>query len=176
MGKILVFFGVCVVVLGVFLLARVSARTSGQDSANIRKRFLGTWKLVSTEEKLKDGTARAYKDTGPNGVGYLMYSADGHMCAVLTNPDRPKWDEPPTTAQKLAAIDGLAAYCGTFKIDEANHVMLHYPALAWMPNYVGTEQRRPYRFEGNRLIFSDRAGQLDEPDVERWTITWEKAQ
>ena len=38
-----------------------------------------------------------------------------HMCAVMTNPDRPRWDAPPTTAQKVAAIDGLAAYCGALR-------------------------------------------------------------
>ena len=114
----------------------VSAQGSG-DSA-IRERFLGTWKLVSTEERLKDGSVRPYPDVGPHGVGYLMYTPDGYMCAVLTNPDRPKWDEPPTTAQKTAAIEGMAAYCGSFKIDEANHVMLHYPEVAWNPAWVSS--------------------------------------
>lgn len=131
-----------------------------QDSRYVRSQFLGTWKLVSTEDRLKDGTVRPYKDVGPHGVGYLLYAADGHMCAELTNPDRPKWDDPPTAAQKIAAIEGLAAYCGTFKIDE--FLMVHYPDVAWMPSYVGTEQRRPYRFENNLLIFSDKTGVMTD--------------
>jgi hypothetical protein len=144
-----------------------------RTTASTRSQFLGTWKLVSSEEKLKDGTVRPFKELGPHGVGYLMYAADGHMCAVLTNPDRPKWDDPPTAEQKIAAIEGLAAYCGRFEIDEVNHVMWHYPELAWKPDYVGTQQARPYRFDGDRLIFSGAAPE-DSPDAERWTIVWVK--
>jgi hypothetical protein len=41
---------------------------------------------------------------------------------------------------------------------------------------VGTKQRRPYRFEGDRLIFSDKqAPEEDDHTVDRWTIVWEKS-
>ncbi len=142
-------------------------------TASVRSQFLGTWNLVSSEEKLKDGTVRPFKELGPHGVGYLMYAADGHMCCVLTNPDRPRWDDPPTAAQTIAAIEGLAAYGGRFEIDEVNHVMWHYPEVAWKPDYVGTKQARPYRFDGDRLIFSDKAPE-DSQGVDRWTIVWAK--
>jgi hypothetical protein len=33
----------------------------------------------------------------------------------------------------------------------------------WTPNFVGTKQRRPYRFKGNRLIFSGKQA-ADEDD------------
>jgi hypothetical protein len=145
-----------------------------RTNASVRNQFLGTWKLVSSEEKLQDGTVRPFKELGPHGVGYLIYAADGHMCCVLTNPDRPKWDDPPTAEQKTAAIDGLAAYSGRFEIDEVNHEMWHYPEVAWNPDYVGTKQVRPYSFEGNRLIFSGKAPEAS-PDVDRWTIVWVKA-
>jgi hypothetical protein len=144
-------------------------------TATVRSQFLGTWKLVSSEEKLKDGTIRPFQELGPHGVGYLMYAADGHMCCLLTNPDRPRWDDPPTAAQKTAAIEGLAAYCGRFEIDEVNHVMWHYPELAWKPDYVGSRQARPYRLDGDRLTLSAQAPD-DSPGVDRWTIVWEKVQ
>jgi Lipocalin-like domain len=144
-----------------------------QAAASARSQFLGTWKLVSSEDKLKDGTVRPFKELGPHGVGYLMYAADGHMCAVLTNPDRPKWDDPPTAAQKTAAVEGLTAYCGRFEIDEVSHVMWHYPELAWRPDWVGTKQARPYRFDGDRLIFSGKAAEGSH-GVDRWTIVWVK--
>jgi hypothetical protein len=151
-----------------------SSPQPSQVSASVRRQFVGTWKLVSTEEKLKDGSVRPFKEVGPRGAGYLMYSDDGYMCAALMNPDRPRWDDPPTAAQKIAAIEGFAAYCGRFEIDSVNHVMWHYPDLAWKPNYVGTKQSRPYRFEGNRLILSDKMPLEDEGEVEHWTIVWEK--
>jgi hypothetical protein len=143
-------------------------------NVSARSQFLGAWKLVSSEEKLKDGTVRPFKELGPHGAGYLSYAADGHMCCVLTDPDRPKWDDPPTDAQKTAAIEGLVAYGGRYEIDTAKHEMLHYPEVAWKPDYVGTKQVRPYRFDGDRLIFSGTAPE-DSPEVDRWTIVWAKA-
>jgi hypothetical protein len=64
---------------------------------------------------------------------------------------------------------------GRFEVDEVNHSMWHYPDLALDPNFVGTKQRRPYRFEGKRLIFSDKqAPEEDNQNVDRWTIVWGK--
>jgi len=144
-------------------------------SPNAQVQFVGTWKLVSTEEKLKDGTSRPYQDVGAQGTGYLIYTADGHMCAELTGADRPKWNVPATSAQKNAALDSFSAYCGRFEVDEVNHVMWHYPDVALDPNFVDTKQRRPYRFEGNRLIFSGKqAPDEDDQTVDRWTIVWER--
>ena len=149
----------CIVLTGMSLIsgalaaARHSFSEQIQGSSNAQAQFVGAWKLVSTEEKLKDGTSRPYQDVGAHGTGYLMYSADGHMCAELSGADRGKWNVPPTTGQKAAAVDTFSAYCGRFEVDEVNHVMWHYPELALDPNFVATKQRRPYRFEGNRLIF-----------------------
>ena len=169
------------IVLTVFILLTaliVAAHSFGapfREPPTAQSRFLGTWKLVSTEEKLKDGSSRPYTDIGPNGEGYLVYTPDGHMCAVLARPNRPKWDNPPSAAQKIAAIEGLASYCGAYEIDEANHVMWHYPEIAWDPGFAGTKQPRPYRFEKNQLIFSGQPLPNEGQNVIQWTIVWEKA-
>ena len=153
-----------------------AARGQQSDASSVRSRFIGTWKLVGAWEKLKDGTTRPYKDLGPKGQGYLMYSADGHMCAQLMNPDRPRWSDPPTAEQKVASVDGFVGYCGRFEIDEANHVMVHYPEVAWKPNYVGTRQARPYTFEGDHLVYSAHTPRDGAPEVEQWRIEWEKVE
>jgi hypothetical protein len=46
------------------------------------------------------------------------------------------------------------------------------PEVTWMPNYVGTKQEWPYRFDGEFLTFSGKA--TDQPGVESWAITWRK--
>lgn len=149
------------------------AQSPSTEHRSVRDRIVGTWKLVSTEEKLRDGTTRPYPDIGPNAVGYLMYTADGHMCASLMKPSRPLWHrEYPTDAEKISAGSGFTAYCGTYAVDEKNGVIIHYPEVSYSPNYLGTQQRRPYRFEGGRLIFSAVEA---NGDVQSWKITWEKA-
>jgi hypothetical protein len=146
-----------------------------QNRPNGPKSFVGTWKLVSTEEKLRSGGTRPYKDLGANATGYIMYTADGHMCATLMKPGRPNWQsemDEGTDAEKISAASGYTAYCGTYKVDEKNHIVWHFPEMSLYPNFIGTEQKRPYRFEGNRLILSDA---VSEGEVDRWTIVWEKA-
>jgi hypothetical protein len=157
---------------------RVSAGefSSGSgESGSMRDRFLGAWELVTTEQRLTDGSKRPYRQAGPNGKGYLIYTADGHMCGELMNPDRPVWKDrrSPSDAEKASAIDGLIAYCGRYEIDETNKVIYHYPEVAWSPNYVGTKQARPYKFNGDLLTFSGKV--VDEPGVESYSITWRKA-
>lgn len=144
------------------------------NTQSVRERLVGTWLLVSTEEHLKDGTTRPYKDVGTNGRGYLVYTADGHMCADLMNADRPKWKDEakPTDAEKINAIEGFAGYCGRYEVDQENRVVYHYPEVAWTPNYVGTKQKRPYSFEKDLLVFAGKQGA--NPEVESWRIVWRK--
>jgi hypothetical protein len=154
----------------VILLISAAAQQSQMakpEQLDVRNQFIGTWKLVSTAERTKDGSVRPYKFIGPQGVGYLIYTADGHMCAELVNPNCRKWDRPPTAEQKISAIDGFGGYCGRYRIDAVNHVMFHYPEVASKPSYLNSEQRRPYKLENGYLTFSDKAGPDDEPDVEQ---------
>jgi hypothetical protein len=145
-----------------------------QSEAEIRDRIVGTWKLVSTEQTLKDGTTRPYPQCGPHGKGFIMYSRDGYMCADLVNPDRPKWVDPlhPTTEEKIAAADGTFAYCGRYEIDVKNSRLVHLPEVATGRGFEGSRQIRPYKFEGGRLVLGDVETQI--PEVVRWKIVWEK--
>ena len=147
----------------------------GQTESDIRDRIVGTWKLVSTEETMKDGSTRPYPQYGAHAKGFLMYQRDGYMCADLVNPDRLKWADPahPTPEEKLAAADGTFAYCGRYEIDVKQKRIVHLPEMATDPSFVGSRQIRPYIFEGDRLVFSDL--EKNDPSVARWKIVWEKA-
>ncbi len=160
------------------LLACVSCApwARAETEAEIRDRIVGTWRLVSTEETLKEGTRRPMPSFGPRGKGFLMYQRDGFMCADLVNPDRPKWADPEHTTpeEKAAAADGSFAYCGRYEIDVKLRQIVHLPEVATNPGYVGSRQIRPYTFENGRLVLGD--VEKDDPEVARWKIVWEKAQ
>ena len=158
-----------------FGLVLWAASAFTQTESEIRDRLVGTWKLVSTEETMKDGGTRPMPSYGANGKGFLMYLRDGYMCADLVNPDRPKWVDPvhATLEEKLAAADGTFAYCGRYEINAEQKQIIHLPEVATDPGYVGSRQIRPYLFAGGRLILSD--VEKDDPTVARWKIVWEKA-
>jgi hypothetical protein len=164
----------CMMVLLGFAICFASA--FAQSESEIRGRIAGTWRLVSTEETLKDGTARPFPSFGRHAKGLLIYTRDGYMCAQLVNPDRQKWADPqkPTPEEKIAAADGSFAYCGRYEIDTKLQQIVHLPEVATDPGYIGSRQIRPYTFQDGRLIFSD--VEKSDPAVARWRIVWEKAQ
>ncbi len=152
----------------------VVGQSEGQTASDIRDRIVGTWKLVSTEQIMKDGSTRPDPSFGAHAKGFLMYQRDGYMCANLVNPDVPKWADPahPTKEEKLVAIDGAFSYCGRYEIDVKQKQIIHLPEVATDPGYVGSRQIRPYTFQDGRLVLSD--VEKDDPAVARWKIVWEK--
>jgi hypothetical protein len=123
---------------------------------------------------MKDGSTRAYPDVGPHGQGFLIYTADGYMCAQLMKPDRPQWkdENQPTDAEKISAFDGFSSYCGPYEVNESEAVVYHLPKTASFPGFVGTRQRRPATLRGDVLTFADK--ETEEPGVESWVIVWRK--
>jgi hypothetical protein len=172
------------------LLTSVAALTNAQTTSSapveyrpqssIREYFLGTWKLISTENKYPDGHTTPYPDLGPDATGFLMYTPSGHMCAQLMKPGRPRWaeDSTPTTAEAVSALDGFISYCGTFEILENEHTVVHHPETAWSPNWPRTIQERPYHLVSqDRFFFRGvkREKQKDGTEIPViWTITWER--
>lgn len=139
-------------------LISLSLAALGQTQAKSAKQdLIGTWRLVSTEEKLRDGRTRPYPDLGDKATGYLMYGADGRMCVAMMRLGRANWrhdESSGSNEEKIESASGFSSYCGNYDVDERQHVVTHYPEVSFYPNFIGTAQKRPYRLEGNRLTFS----------------------
>jgi len=167
-------------------VASTPAQTTAPASAEyqlqgtIRNYFLGAWKLVSTEIRYPDGHTTPYPDLGPDAVGFLLYTSDGHMCAQLMKPGRPKWAdaERPTAAEAESALNGFNSYCGTFEIRESERTIIHHPETAWSPGWVGSEQARPYHLVNQNRFYFRGEDEIEQKDGTRsvitWTITWER--
>ena len=80
------------------------------------------------------------------------------MCAELMNSDRPKSADPrhSTSDEKIAVAEGSFAYCGRYEIDARQDWIVNQPVVAADPGYVGSRQVWPFRFDGGRLILSDK--------------------
>jgi hypothetical protein len=51
-----------------------AASAFSQTASEIRDRIVGTWKLVSAVDIMKDGTTRPFPIYGPHGKGFLMFA------------------------------------------------------------------------------------------------------
>jgi hypothetical protein len=164
------------VVLSILLLAAYALAQTAAPAPTVAQ-LLGTWRLVSIEDTMKDGKVQPSAQFGPHPQGFIMYEPDGHMCATIANGDRPAWKDPAkaTDAEKIAYYDTFIAYCGTFKLDGATSTVTHFPSVAWTPAYVGSTQPRPFRLEGNRLIITAKHG-ISDTAIQQRVLVWERAQ
>lgn len=113
----------------------------------------GTWKFESMVVKTECGkTVYPY---GERLFGMLIYTAGGHMSALLMNPDRKNFasdDLKAGTAEEIKqAYEKFDAYCGTYTIDEEKGTVTHHVEGAKFPNWVGTDQVRYFELKGDRL-------------------------
>jgi hypothetical protein len=117
------------------------------EQAQVRKQFLGVWKLVSYDWTDKASGQVSYP-FGDHPVGRITYDDAGRMSAQLMRPGR----------KALEAADGYISYFGTFDIDEPARTVIHHVEGALIPSWVGTDLRRDYEFTGNRLILTAAEG------------------
>ena len=111
--------------------------------------------MVDLVEKYTDEGGVEYP-FGERVAGMLLYSADGAMAAVVGRADQPilKMD---LLAGTVAASDRELAgafrsaygFAGTFEVEGER--IRHRISVSTMPNWVGTEQERPYTIEGEVL-------------------------
>lgn len=133
--------------------------------------FVGTWKLISWEATKPDGTI--HYPYGRDVVGYLIYSADGHMAVEIMDPDRRQSDLhfplEAASAQTLPDPDRARAYstylsyCGTYSVQ--GDKITHHVKAGLIPGWTGSEQVRAFAFDHDRLILGGG----------RQKLTWERA-
>jgi hypothetical protein len=71
-------------------------------------------------------------------------------------PDRPTFQSASSgrgsAEEKIAAFDGFIAYYGTYVVNEKDHSVIHHVEASLYPNWVGSDQRRLYKFSEGKLI------------------------
>jgi hypothetical protein len=115
-------------------------------------RLLGTWKLISAVREEKPSGIRTDL-FGPDPVGFLNYCGDGRMLTLIVRGDRKRPAGYPISLEDAAALfRGLMSYSGTWELrgDE----VFHYVDASANEIWTGSEQRRFYKLDGNRLSLS----------------------
>ena len=116
-------FASVVAVLAIAALGGYWPAAAGQDKSQreLRKPFVGSWRLVSIEGG-NNPTTRGSKPTG-----IIMYDAQGNMAAQI-QPDRPRptYTGTPSLEQMAERMRGYTAYFGTYTIDEKAGTVTHH--------------------------------------------------
>ena len=90
---------------------------------------VGTWRLKSFVREII-GTGERYNELGDHPQGFLGYSSDGRMYAILVAGDRVKpQEEAPTDEERVKLHKSMIAYAGTYTIDSGK--VVHHVDISW---------------------------------------------
>ena len=135
--------------------------------------LVGTWKLKSYVREVA-ATGERYNERGEHPNGYLSYSADGRMYAIITWENRitPR-DVVPTDEERIKLFSTMISYAGTYTFDAEK--VVHHVDISWNQNWTGTDQVRFYKLDGNTLtITSALSRNFTDGREGRSILVWEK--
>jgi hypothetical protein len=132
-----------ILLLAIMMVAATAARA---DDDALRKQVVGLWTLVSViyeDQETKERTPVL----GEKPRGRQIATADGRWLALVTAEGRPV---PKTDEQRAQALRTMISYSGRYRVEKGR--VITKVEIAWNEAWVGGEQIRFIRFEGDRLF------------------------
>ena len=149
------------------LLAAVPARA---DDASDREKIVGTWKLVSVVYEDQESKART-PVLGQHPKGYQIATPEGRWLALVTADGR---KVPQTDEERAQALRTMISYSGRYRVEGGK--VITKVEVAWNEAWVGGEQVRFIRFEGDLLHIE--SPPMPHPnrnnEVVRVIVIWER--
>jgi hypothetical protein len=120
----------------------------------------GRWKLITAEDIRADGSVARYP-WGRKPIGAIV--VEGGYCYVqIMSGDVPSFTPGKPIGEQMTAalLSTYIAYSGACTINETDGSLSLKVDSAWRPDYVGTDQKRFFKFDNGRLIFGPAVGSL----------------
>jgi len=140
--------------------------------ANDNAKILGIWKLVSFEAEIQ-ATGQKEPLMGQHPTGYVIFTPEGRAMFMLTGEGRMA---PKTTEDRANLLNTLVAYTGMYRLEEDKWITKI--DVAWNPEWIGTEQTRSFKIDGDHLQVITTWGIAPNwPDkgMQRRILTFERA-
>ena len=151
------------------LLAAVPARA---DDKSDREKIVGTWKLVSVVYEDQETKART-PVYGEHPKGYQIATPEGRWLALVTAEGR---KVPQTDEDRAQALRTMISYSGRYRVEGGKVVTK--VEVAWNEAWVGGEQTRFIRFEGDDLLHIE-SPPMPHPNVNnavvRVIVSWARS-
>jgi hypothetical protein len=149
------------------------ARTPESLAASL----IGTWDLVSREDRTPSGELRIDPALGPDPVALLYYDRSGHFAAQFMKRQRDAATvcEPARSGPNNSrARGGYDAYFGTYAVDDATGIVTQRLVGALSPENVGMVVTRAMTVTGDALVLHlETTTTAGEPVVR--TLKWRRA-
>lgn len=135
--------------------------------SELAKEIVGGWTLVAAQMRFEDGAATDMH--GPEPLGSVLFT-DKRMSAIITQRSRPA-----RTDDSLGDLfKTMLAYTGTYGI-EGDELVTAVDA-AWVPEWVGTTQRRVIEIAGDTLLIrtARQPNPMQQGKVMTGVLTWRR--
>jgi hypothetical protein len=120
----------------------------------------GRWRLLSAEDVRADGTVARYP-WGRHPVGAIVVES-GFCYVQIMSGDVPAFPagRPINEQMTAALLSTYIAYSGACTVNDTEGSVTLKVESAWRPDYVGTDQKRFFKFDNGKLIFGPATGSL----------------
>ena len=136
--------------------------------------LIGTWRLKGAARLDDDGNRHPPSAGWDAPSGYLIYTPDGRMMAILSTGARDAIGYPDIDdAKRIGAHKSMVAYTGMYEF-HGDHV-LHHVDIAWIPDWQGDIQKRFVDLDGDRLTLTTPFGRRPDGSMARFELQWERA-
>ena len=113
--------------------------------------LVGPYRLVAVEHHADDGEVGYPFGSAPKG--FIVYTVEGCMSAVLMRADRPLFAAgdilAATDAERVAAFSSSSAYAGRYEVLDDR--IVHHLEVTTYPNWSGTDQVREFDVSDTHL-------------------------
>ena len=107
--------------------------------------LVGTWKLVSWQVIVENEPPQNVFGTHPKG--FLVLTREGRSIVLTTAENRPAGMK---DSDRAALHKSMLAYSGKYRVE--GHDFITVVDVSWNEEWNGTEQRRHFRIEGDKLF------------------------
>ena len=142
--------------------------------AQTHDRLAGTWKLVSVSSSTAAGE-RNDTPFGPSPAGFLTYTQDGRMTAMISYGGRKRLsssDARSAPAEEQAeAFRTFVAYAGRYTLN--GDKVIHHVEISSIQNWVDTDLIRSIKFEGERIVLLTPPTSVDGK-IQTFELIWQR--
>ncbi len=143
----------------------------------LASQLIGTWRLISREDRTAAGERRIDPGLGADPVAILVYDTAGNFAAQFMKRDRSRdavADVGRAGVNNSAAVNGYDAYFGKYTVDEASRSVTQVLDGALSPGDVGKMVTREMGVDGDTLTIELATTSADGEPVTR-TLTWRRS-
>lgn len=140
-------------VLMLITVAALFIANQCRASDSDRNPLVGTWRFTQFVDTPEGG--QPVYAFGKDPIGFFVFTADGHVFLnIMRNPPNAALEG--TDPDPDACLpDWFCAYFGTYTLDRKKGTWVTHVLGSNMPNYLGTDQVRPFTLHGDKLVISE---------------------